>query len=325
MGWAQAVGRSVIGLTREISSSGWIIFDPEPTASIFVFFAFWLRSLWSSELFLVTASPYWLSELAPDGNKGFIGGCGDGCWVVCEFCAGSGGGGMLMRLCGCELGFGSMCGGGGPDVEPIGPPIIIGFQKGIMFIIPIGGGGIIKCDGGAGGICGRGPWIVPGGNTLFNGDDVSFSSSASPRPFCFSCSIKSSSGILSIPHISRVMSSRPFSALGTLSMFSLWTCMQWICRPGPVNNFLWHTWHLKCFAFWCCSRIFSSSNSLLQYVNKTKDQKKNVKEICEFCFILFRSLKLKNYRSWFLRLNGSKDEFWSRLPSHVRDMQLPRQ
>lgn len=24
-------------------------------------------------------------------------------------------------------------------------------------------------------------------------------------------------------------------------------------------------WHLKCLAFWCCIRIFSSSNSLLQY------------------------------------------------------------
>lgn len=24
-------------------------------------------------------------------------------------------------------------------------------------------------------------------------------------------------------------------------------------------------WHLKCFAFWCCIRIFSSSKSLLQY------------------------------------------------------------
>ena len=46
----------------------------------------------------------------------------------------------------------------------------------------------------------------------------------------------------------------------------LLTCMQWIAKPGPVYNFLWHIWHLKCFAFWCCIRIFSSSKSLLQYL-----------------------------------------------------------
>lgn len=36
-------------------------------------------------------------------------------------------------------------------------------------------------------------------------------------------------------------------------------------RPGPVYSFLWQMWHLKCFAFWCWIRIFSSSNSRLQY------------------------------------------------------------
>lgn len=44
--------------------------------------------------------------------------------------------------------------------------------------------------------------------------------------------------------------------------------MQCIAKPGPVYNFLWHIWHLKCFAFWCCIRIFSSSKSLLQYLLK---------------------------------------------------------
>lgn len=44
------------------------------------------------------------------------------------------------------------------------------------------------------------------------------------------------------------------------------TCMQCIDKPGPVYNFLWHMWHLKCFAFWCWIKIFSSSNSLLQYL-----------------------------------------------------------
>ena len=43
------------------------------------------------------------------------------------------------------------------------------------------------------------------------------------------------------------------------------TCIIWIARPGPVNNFLWQTWHLKCLAFWCWIRTASSSNSLLQY------------------------------------------------------------
>lgn len=44
------------------------------------------------------------------------------------------------------------------------------------------------------------------------------------------------------------------------------TCIQWMDSPGPVNNFLWQMWHLKCFAFWCWMRIFSSSNSRLQYL-----------------------------------------------------------
>lgn len=44
--------------------------------------------------------------------------------------------------------------------------------------------------------------------------------------------------------------------------------MQCIAKPGPVYSFLWHIWHLKCFAFWCCIRIFSSSKSLLQYLLK---------------------------------------------------------
>lgn len=48
--------------------------------------------------------------------------------------------------------------------------------------------------------------------------------------------------------------------------------MQWIANPGPVYNFLWHIWHLKCFAFWCCIRIFSSSKSLLQYLVNIKVQ-----------------------------------------------------
>uniref|UniRef100_A0A1I8J1J8 EF-hand domain-containing protein n=1 Tax=Macrostomum lignano TaxID=282301 RepID=A0A1I8J1J8_9PLAT len=38
-------------------------------------------------------------------------------------------------------------------------------------------------------------------------------------------------------------------ALGICSTFSLCTWPQWMTRPGPVNSFLWHTWHLKCFAF----------------------------------------------------------------------------
>lgn len=48
------------------------------------------------------------------------------------------------------------------------------------------------------------------------------------------------------------------------------TCMQCMASPGPVNNLLWHTWHLKCLAFWCCNKIFSSSNSLLQYLHTVK-------------------------------------------------------
>lgn len=49
------------------------------------------------------------------------------------------------------------------------------------------------------------------------------------------------------------------------------TCIQCIDKPGPVYNFLWHIWHLKCLAFWCCIRIFSSSNSLLQYLANVKE------------------------------------------------------
>lgn len=44
------------------------------------------------------------------------------------------------------------------------------------------------------------------------------------------------------------------------------TCTQCIANPGPVYNFLRHMWHLKCFAFWCWMRIFSSSNSRWQYL-----------------------------------------------------------
>jgi len=42
--------------------------------------------------------------------------------------------------------------------------------------------------------------------------------------------------------------------------------MQCIDKPGPVNSLLWQILHLKCLAFWCCTSIFSSSNSLLQYL-----------------------------------------------------------
>ena len=42
--------------------------------------------------------------------------------------------------------------------------------------------------------------------------------------------------------------------------------MQCMLRPGPVYSFLWQMWHLKCFAFWCWIKIFSSSNSRLQYL-----------------------------------------------------------
>jgi len=44
------------------------------------------------------------------------------------------------------------------------------------------------------------------------------------------------------------------------------TCMQCMESPGPVNSLLWQMLHLKCLAFWCCTSIFSSSNSLLQYL-----------------------------------------------------------
>lgn len=94
------------------------------------------------------------------------------------------------------------------------------------------------------------------------------SSSESERApvFCRSCSRRSSGGMPSIPNISISIFDRFGNELGTLSMVSLCTCMQCIERPGPVYSFLWHMWHLKCFAFWCCTRIFSSSNSRLQYL-----------------------------------------------------------
>ena len=44
----------------------------------------------------------------------------------------------------------------------------------------------------------------------------------------------------------------PGIAFGTISNASLCTCMQYIAKPSPMYNFLWHTWHLKCFPFWCC-------------------------------------------------------------------------
>lgn len=46
--------------------------------------------------------------------------------------------------------------------------------------------------------------------------------------------------------------------------------MQWMASPGPVKSFLWQIWHLKCFAFWCWIKIFSSSNSRLQYLQENK-------------------------------------------------------
>lgn len=74
----------------------------------------------------------------------------------------------------------------------------------------------------------------------------------------------------SIPYISISIFDRFGNELGTLSMASLCTCMQCMERPGPVYSFLWQMWHLKCFAFWCWMRIFSSSNSRLQYLNPVK-------------------------------------------------------
>jgi hypothetical protein len=53
--------------------------------------------------------------------------------------------------------------------------------------------------------------------------------------------------------------------------FKILTCIQCIDKPGPVYNFLWHIWHLKCLAFWCWIRIFSSSNSRLQYLVYIKE------------------------------------------------------
>lgn len=75
----------------------------------------------------------------------------------------------------------------------------------------------------------------------------------------------------SIPYISISTLERFGNEFGTLSMVSLWTCIQCIDNPGPVYSFLWQIWHLKCLAFWCWIRIFSSSNSLLQYLNLDKE------------------------------------------------------
>lgn len=74
----------------------------------------------------------------------------------------------------------------------------------------------------------------------------------------------------SIPYISISILDLFGNEFGTLSMASLCTCIQCIESPGPVYNFLWQIWHLKCFAFWCCMSIFSSSNSRLQYLNLVK-------------------------------------------------------
>ena len=56
-----------------------------------------------------------------------------------------------------------------------------------------------------------------------------------------------------------------FYIIKIIFVISKLTWRQWIASPGPVNNFLWQMWHLKCLAFWCWIRTASSSNSLLQY------------------------------------------------------------
>lgn len=58
------------------------------------------------------------------------------------------------------------------------------------------------------------------------------------------------------------MSALPNTAFGTAAIVSLHTRIQWTAKPGLIYNFLRHIWHFKCFAFWCCRRIFSSSKSI---------------------------------------------------------------
>lgn len=87
-----------------------------------------------------------------------------------------------------------------------------------------------------------------------------------PPFFALSWAIISPSGIPSIPNISISMFSLPVVALGTRETVSLWTCEQWMAKPGAEKSFLWQMWHLKCLAFWWNMRTLSSSNSRLQYL-----------------------------------------------------------
>lgn len=103
-------------------------------------------------------------------------------------------------------------------------------------------------------------------STFFLATGSSSSESDLPPFFWRSWSLRSSAGMPSMPKISTSIFERLGSELGTLSTVSLCTCMQCMDSPGPVYNFLWQMWHLKCLAFWCCTRIFSSSNSRLQYL-----------------------------------------------------------
>lgn len=107
------------------------------------------------------------------------------------------------------------------------------------------------------------------------------------------------------------------------------TCMQCIAKPGPVYSFLWHIWHLKCFAFWCCIRIFSSSKSLLQYLlnmvkeafNPESDLLYNTKLI-SFIVIFLNKKKRHRKHLWTFKDNKYFRDVWNQT-SHTHHLAFP--